>query len=117
MSRGPVTVAELTRFTAWADRNLAELERQDLALFLAFRPLSGEVIPGLHGLRKLRWKRPGQGKRGGYRVIYYFHDERLPLFLMAAYAKSSQADLTPDEKRALVKLVEGIRVTAKAKRL
>lgn len=50
-------------------------------------------------------------------MIYYFHDERLPLFLMAAYAKSSQADLTPDEKRALVKLVEGIRVTAKAKRL
>ena len=56
------------------------------------------------------------GKRGGYRVIYYFHDDRVPLFLMTAYAKSVQEDLTPAEKRSLMKLVEGLRARVKGKR-
>ena len=82
---------------------------------LAFNPLAGDVVPELHGLRKLRWRRPGMGTRGGYRVIYYFHDERFPLFLMTAYAKSAQADLTPAEKRSLAKLVEGLRARFKGR--
>src|SRR3954471_5830972 len=109
MVKPPVTVAELAAFAAWADRNLSDNERQDLIWHLAFNPLAGDVVPELHGLRKLRWKRPGMGKRGGYRVIYYFHDERVPLFLMSAYAKSVQADLTPSEKRSLAKLVKDLR--------
>lgn len=117
MTKSPVTVAELDAFAAWADRNLADEERQALIWHLAFNPLAGDVVPELHGLRKLRWKRPGMGKRGGYRVIYYFHDARFPLFLMTAYAKSAQADLTPSEKRLLVTLVDGLRARAKGKRL
>ncbi len=116
MDRLPVTVAELAGFADWADRILSEEERHAIAWHLAFYPLDGDVVPGLHGMRKLRWKRPGRGKRGGYRVIYYFHDERFPLFLMAAYAKSAQADLTPAEKRGLGKLVEALRSRMKATR-
>lgn len=98
MPKPPVTVAELDTFAAWADQALSDDERQMLIWHLAFNPLAGDVVPELHGLRKLRWKRPGMGKRGGYRVIYYFHDERFPLFLMTAYAKSAQTDLTAAER-------------------
>jgi len=42
----------------------------------------------------------GMGKRGGARVIYYYHNERLPVFLLSAYAKNRKADLSqPSETR------------------
>jgi hypothetical protein len=40
---------------------------------LLLRPEQGVVIPGSGGLRKIRWGREGQGKRGGLRVIYFWH--------------------------------------------
>jgi hypothetical protein len=97
----PIAVTETTRFSAWADRNLSEDERQLLTMAVASEPTAGVLIPGLHGLRKLRWRRPGSGKRGGYRVIYYFHSDSVPIFLVAAYSKASQEDLSPAEKASL----------------
>ena len=34
------------------------------------RPEAGDLIPGSGGLRKLRWRMMGKGKRGGLRIIY-----------------------------------------------
>ena len=34
-------------------------------------PEAGDTISGTGGFRKIRWSRPGMGKRGGVRVIYY----------------------------------------------
>jgi mRNA-degrading endonuclease RelE of RelBE toxin-antitoxin system len=34
-------------------------------------PKAGDLIPGSGGVRKLRWRVAGRGKRGGIRVIYY----------------------------------------------
>ena len=42
---------------------------------------------------------------GGARVIYYFHNESLPVFLLAAYGKSEKANLTKAERNAIGKLV------------
>jgi hypothetical protein len=36
------------------------------------RPEQGATVGGTGGARKLRWARPGAGKRGGIRVIYYW---------------------------------------------
>lgn len=44
-------------------------EYQELQIHLIESPDAGDVIPGTGGVRKLRWKAPGRGKRGGYRVI------------------------------------------------
>ena len=50
---------------------------------------------------KLRWGLEGRGKRGGARVIYFFHDMEMPLLLLKAYAKNDQADLSSDELKAM----------------
>jgi len=70
-------------------------------------------MAGTGGCRKLRWRAAGRGKRGGVRVIYYFHDDQLPLFLLTVFAKNEQANLTKaeqNEMRALLpRLVDGYR--------
>jgi hypothetical protein len=52
-------------------------------------------------VRKIRWGLEGRGKRGGARVIYFFHDMEMPLLLLKAYAKNDRADLTSDELKAM----------------
>jgi hypothetical protein len=48
---------------------------------------------------------PGKGKRGGARVIYYFHSPRLPVFLLAAYAKNEKENLSKAERNSIKRLV------------
>jgi hypothetical protein len=69
--------------------------------FIAANPKAGDVIPGTGGVRKLRWARPGSGKHGGARIIYFYHDADHPLCLLMAYAKARREDLTPEEKRSI----------------
>ena len=64
------------------------------------------LLAGTGGVRKLRWAREGRGKSGGVRVIYYFHSERLPLYLLTIFGKNEKANLTKAEANALSKLVK-----------
>ncbi len=73
--------------------------------FIAHYPEAGDVIPGSGGVRKIRWGRRGAGKRGGVRVVYYFHNETMPLFLLTVYAKSRRVDLTKSELQTTRRLV------------
>jgi hypothetical protein len=57
-------------------------------------------------VRKLRWGRGGQGKSGGVRVIYYFHSEAMPLYLLTLFAKNERANLSKAERNDLAGLVE-----------
>ncbi len=63
-------------------------------------------MQGTGGIRKLRWGRGGRGKSGGVRVIYYYHDARIPLFLLTIFGKNEQANLSQAERNELAKLVE-----------
>ena len=51
-------------------------------------------MQGTGGIRKLRWSAQGRGKSGGVRVIYYFHNETMPLFLLTVFGKGEKANLT-----------------------
>jgi hypothetical protein len=88
-----------------------EQEEQDLFVYLATNPTAGDVIPGTGGVRKLRFAAGGKGKRGGARVIYYYHDATCPIFLFAAYAKSKKEDLTPEQNKTFSKIVNTIKET------
>lgn len=64
-------------------------------------PRRGATIPGTGGFRKIRVGAKGRGKRGGARVIYYFVDRHGTIYLLMAYPKNEQANLTEGEKRML----------------
>ena len=75
-----------------------------MVAFIGAKPEAGEVIPETGGVRKIRWALAGKGKRGGARVIYYHHSERLPVFLLAAFAKNEKANLSRAERNAMKRL-------------
>jgi hypothetical protein len=100
-----MTVVETEQFLKDAQPLVAESERVEIVAFVAANPEAGDLIPETGGVRKLRWGLSGKGKRGGARVIYYYHSERLPVFLLAAYAKNEKANLTKAERNAMKKLI------------
>jgi len=107
------TVAETPTFLRQTEKLFSEQEKGELIDFLAANPLAGDEIPGTGGVRKVRFAASGRGKRGGARVIYYYLDETIPLYALLAYAKTSKADMTPAEKRAVSALVFAIKSTRK----
>ena len=76
-----------------------------LQLGLMLRPTQGSVLKGSGGLRKLRWAKPGAGKRGGVRIIYYWVPSESTFYMLYAYSKNEQADLTPAQARRLGQVV------------
>ena len=86
------------------DEDLLELEQILLA-----DPHIGDVIEGTGGARKMRIHLEGRGKRGGGRVIYLDVYERENLYLLFAYPKNVQSDLTPEQRKSIRSLVEAIR--------
>lgn len=108
-----MTVVETPSFQRDAAAALSAEERTEMISFLAANPDAGDIMPGTGGARKLRWRAQGRGKRGGVRVIYYYHNESLPLFLLNVFAKNEKANLTKAERNEmqtlLPRLVAGYR--------
>lgn len=103
-----ITIAEMPSYQRDADRIFTDEERDKLAEFVAINPAFGDVIPGTGGVRKLRWGARSSGKRGGARVIYYFRDLNMPVYLIAVYAKGEKMDLTADDRHQISRLVDRI---------
>ena len=99
---------ELTPFIAFRREHWTDEDLRSLQNFLLAAPEAGDVIRGSGGLRKLRWSAQGRGKRGGARVIYYRYVLRDRIYLIYAYVKSEQTDLTPDQIRVLADLMKDI---------
>jgi mRNA-degrading endonuclease RelE of RelBE toxin-antitoxin system len=78
---------------------------------LMLNPLAGDVIEGTGGLRKLRQPDPrrGKGKRGGLRVIYYWWLGGEQFWLFTVYDKDQADDLTPEQRKAVKRLLESER--------
>jgi hypothetical protein len=100
-----ITVAETTEYARRARKLLAEKERTDLISYLAAHPEAGDVMEGTGGVRKVRWAREGKGKSGGVRVIYFYYNEGMPLYLLTLYGKSEKDNLSAAERNDLAKLV------------
>ena len=101
-----LTVAELPEYLRTAGKLLAEADRRAIVDYLAARPTAGDLIEGTGGVRKLRWARDGRGKSGGVRVIYYFHSDAMPLYLLTMFAKNERANLSKAERNELASLVD-----------
>ncbi|MDZ7753546.1 MAG: type II toxin-antitoxin system RelE/ParE family toxin [Gammaproteobacteria bacterium] len=103
-----ITIAETAPFQRKIGALLFDEDRADLFAYLAEHPGAGVLIQGTGGIRKLRWVRRGSGKSGGVRVIYYFHSELMPLYLLAAFGKNEKANISAEEKRRLAKAVNDL---------
>lgn len=100
------TVVELPHFIRKVRTLLGADEISRLINRLAAEPEAGDLIEGTGGVRKLRWAWEGMGKRGGTRVIYFFHNERIPLYLLTIFGKNEKSNLSMAERNALKVLVE-----------
>lgn len=80
-----------------------------LKIMLATDPLVGDVIRGTNGLRKIRFAAGNKGKSGGIRVIYYFYNASMPLFLLDAFAKSQKENLSKSNLNDYAKLVDTLK--------
>jgi hypothetical protein len=101
-----VIIVETRPFTARIDDLLTADEYRWLQLELVQQPTAGKVIPGAGGIRKLRWGALGRGKRGGARVIYFWHAPSETILMLFAYSKNEREDLTSAQREALRLIVE-----------
>jgi hypothetical protein len=95
------TIIETAMFRRYAEQIWQDDEREAFINWLAADPLVGDVIPGTGGLRKVRWRRRGIGKRGGVRVVYYNTFEDGQVWLLIVYAKSKFDNLPASLLRQL----------------
>ena len=96
-------------FEKLREKYLDDESYRALQNFLVEQPLTGDVIQGTGGLRKLRWSANGKGKRGGVRTIYLYLTEKSHIHFLTLYAKNEVSDLTTDEKKILKYIVEELK--------
>lgn len=99
-----VTVIESPLYLARAEKLMSEAERARVVDTIAVDPTAGVLVKGTRGLRKLRIPLQGRGKRGGGRVVYWFHSEHYPAVLMKVFAKNEAGDLSPQDRKQLMVL-------------
>jgi len=95
------TIVELPEFLRKSEKLLTTSQRLSIINYLAEHPSSGDIMQGTGGIRKLRWSAHGKGKSGGVRVIYYYHNESIPLFLLTVFGKGEKANLSKSERNNL----------------
>ena len=90
---------------SWIACGLGDEDLAELQGMLLERPDAGEVIPHLSGGRKLRFAASGRGKSGGVRIVYVDVVVRERIYLLIAYPKGVQTDITPEQKKVLNNLI------------
>ena len=99
-------IKETTVFSRRVQRLLDPESYRLLQLRLAADPEAGSLIPGTGGLRKIRWRATGRGKRGGVRVMYYWAGAHDTILRLMMFAKNERSDLTREQKAILRRIVE-----------
>jgi hypothetical protein len=96
------TVIETPAFQKQTEKLWTEDERLAFIDWIAANPLTGDVIPGADGARKVRWGRSGVGKSGGARVIYFNLTEQEVILLVAIYAKTERTNMLASDIKKVV---------------
>lgn len=88
---------------------LTQKDFEDFENELLNDPKKGAVIPGMGGLRKTRIKSSSSGKSGGFRIDYLDFPEAGITYYVVIYPKNVKEDLSPEEKKIVLKIVEKIK--------
>ena len=104
------TFIEVPLFTKrWAEIGLDDDDLRQFQITLLKDPESGPVIEGTGGIRKVRFPLENRGKSGSVRICYTDFAEYEVTYLITAFTKKVQENLTDDEKKVLRKLVKTLR--------
>jgi len=101
-----ITVAETKEFHSKIVGLLNEAERDAFIHHISDNPKAGVLLKGTGGIRKIRWQRSGMGKRGGIRVVYYYYNNDMPLYLLTVFSKNEKDNLSKAESNNLAKLAK-----------
>jgi mRNA-degrading endonuclease RelE of RelBE toxin-antitoxin system len=97
---------ETKLFTRLVQKYLTDDEYWKLQLLLIEQPEVGNAVPGTGGVRKMRWRAPGRGKRGGYRVIYYVKIEQGVIWMLTMYPKNVKENILSHVLREIREEIE-----------
>jgi hypothetical protein len=100
----PITIAEMHNYTEDADEYFELDEHENLKVFLALHPESGHVIPDTGGVRVLEW--PIKATKKAARIVYYFRDLNMPLYMLALYKSRERIPLEPVWRTKIKELVD-----------
>ena len=102
----------------WKEIGLGDDELKSLQIMLLKNPELGKIMEGTGGIRKVRFPLENRGKSGSVRVCYTDFAEYEVIYLITAFEKKEQENLTMEEKNAIKKLVKALKEeVAKNRRL
>ena len=99
------TVCEMPEFTRRANKVMTAEDKGDFIDYIAHNPKAGEIMKGNGGVRKVRFARQGQGKSGSYRILYYYHNQRNPLYLFTVFGKGERANISKAGRNGLKTII------------
>lgn len=102
----PITIAEMHNYTTDADEYFEPEEHDQLRNFLALNPERGRVLADTGGVRVLQWPIKLRSGTKPARVVYYFHDLNMPLYLLALYKSGERIPLTARWRAKIKGLVD-----------
>ncbi len=85
---GMYNFIETKLFTQLIRKYLSDEEYAELQKALLLNPEAGSVVSGSGGVRKIRWRAQGRGKRSGYRVIYFVKMTTQTFWMLTIYPKN-----------------------------
>lgn len=107
------TFIEVPLFTKrWKEIGLSDRELRSLQIMLLKDPESGPIMEGTGGIRKVRFPLENRGKSGSVRVCYTDFAEYEVTYLITAFEKKEQENLSTEEKSVLKKLVKALKSEA-----
>ena len=101
-----MVIKETSVFTKIISELLPDDSYRKLQTELIKDPELGDIIKGSGGIRKYRWAVPGRGKSGGLRIIYYWITADEQIYMLYAYPKSKQENMSPAQIKLLKSVVE-----------
>lgn len=99
-------IIETSIFTKIIQDLMSDDLYKNLQMFLVSNPAAGDIIQSSGGLRKLRWGLQGKGKRSGIRVIYYWLVDDDQIYMLYAYRKNQQQNLSHEQLKILKQIIE-----------
>jgi hypothetical protein len=104
-----LTFVELPLFTSLVTQIADDHFLNQLQNDLLKDPEKGDLIPRLHGLRKVRMALQGKSRAGGARAIYLYLPQHHTVIFFYVYSKAKSENLSPDQEHRLRVAVEKIK--------